>query len=327
MANIQVFTVDTHTGGEPTRIIISYLRVPGRTMAEKRDYFQSRLDHLRRSLIFEPRGHRNMFCAVLLDPVNEEADLGVLFMHSGGYMNMCGHGSIGVVTAALETRILEPKGEVVLDTSAGPVRALPEIKGDKVKKVTIRGVPSFLYKRTKADIPGVGEPVIDIAYGGNFFVIVEAEELGLKVKLENLVALREAGMKIRCHINDAMKVRHPIHGFHQVDVVQFSDVPENPVAHKRNVNIFGDGSVDRSPGGTGTSAKMAALYAAGHLKLGEKFIHESILGLVFEGKLVEKTKLGDLDAVIPEFTGCAYITGTHRFIIDDEDPFKFGFLL
>lgn len=328
-----IYAVDSHTMGEPTRVVIGGVPyIPGKTMAEKKEYLEKNMDHLRTALMHEPRGHRDMFGSIITSPVNPEADFGIIFMDGGGYLNMCGHGSIGAVTVAIETGIVksaEPITYVKFDTPAGLVQARAEVKDNVVKSVTVRNVPAFLYKAdAEIDVPGIGKVKTDIAFGGSFFAIADAKQFNVKIVPENIDVLIRIGMAIRRAANEQIKVQHPENEhIKAIELVEICDETENPKAHLRNVVIFGDGQADRSPCGTGTSAKMATLHAKGKLGLKEPFYYESIIGTVFKGELVEKTNVGPYEAVIPEITGNAFITGFNQFVIDPEDPAKYGFLL
>lgn len=333
MINRLLTTIDSHTMGEPTRIVTGGLpKIPGNTMADKKMYLENKLDYIRTALMHEPRGHKDMFGAIITAPVDPKADLGVIFMDSGGYLNMCGHGSIGVVTVAIQTgmvSITEPVTNVILDTPAGLIKARAKVMQGKVKSVTIQNVPAFLYKKDqRLDIPGIGDITLDIAFGGSFFAIVSAKELDIKVDLDNTEVLTKLGVTIRDIVNKQIKVQHPLKKhINTVDLVEIYDEATHPEADFKNVVIFGDGQVDRSPCGTGTSAKMATLFAKEQLKLKQDFIYESIIGTIFKGRLVKETKVDSFKAVVPEITAKAFITGFSQFLIDSEDPLKHGFLL
>jgi proline racemase len=328
-----IFAVDSHTMGEPTRVVVGGVPpVPGKTMEEKRTALGSRFDHLRRALMHEPRGHRDMFGAILFEPADPEADLGVVFMDGGGYLTMCGHGVIGAVTVALETGIIdgiEPVTEVRLDTPAGPVTVSADITHGKVGEIRFRNVPAFLYREGfRLEIPGAGEATVDISFGGNFFALVNAEDLGLSLSPGNVRRILDLGLMLREQINSHLNVIHPLERhIDSVQLVEFCGPATVPEAHARNVVVFGRGQVDRSPCGTGTCARMAAMWAKGELGLNVPFIHESIIGTTFRGRLVDTTRVGDFDAVIPEISGRAYITGFQQFVIDPRDPLRDGFLV
>lgn len=327
-------TVDSHTMGEPTRIIIGGVpNIPGKTLPEKKSYLEKHMDYIRTGIMLEPRGHKDMFGSIITAPVSNEANIGIIFMDGGGYLNMCGHGIIGAVTVALETGMVEmtePYTEVVLEAPAGLIRATAKIENKKVKEVFFRNVPAFHYKQDiEIEVPLLGKKIkLDISFGGSFFAIVSAGELNIKVELKNMQKLIEIALSIRKIINDTISIKHPIlEHIKTVDLVEIYDAPTHPEANYKNVVIFGQGQVDRSPCGTGTSAKLATLYSKGEIKEGEPFVYESILGTLFRGKIVGHTKVGEFDAVIPEIAGSAYITGFNNFVFDEEDPVKYGFVL
>jgi proline racemase/trans-L-3-hydroxyproline dehydratase len=326
-----IFAVDSHTLGEPTRVVVGGLGpVPGCSMRAKRDYLAANLDYLRTALMHEPRGHRDMFGAILCDPADGAADLGVIFMDGGGYLNMCGHGSIGTVMVALEMGIVaaqEPVTHLTLDTPAGLIKARAEVSGGKTRNVTIRNVHSFLLAGDEPmEVPGMGIVRADIAYGGNFFALVDAVDLGIEIRPENGMRLVDAGMRVLDATREALTVRHPADGLPgRIDLVEICGPPVSPGADARNVVIFGDGQFDRSPCGTGTCARMAALHAKGRLPLGKEFVNESMLGTMFRGRLVEESTINGRTGVVPEITASAYITGIQQFVIDPDDPFRHGF--
>lgn len=335
--NKMISVIDTHTAGEAARLVTAGIpKIPGKDMVEKKQYFIEHLDDVRKSVMFEPRGHQDMFGAFLLPPTKEEADFGLVFMDTGGYLNMCGHNTIAAVTAAVETGMVDVKEgatekEVVVETPAGLIYATAKLKdnGAKVKEVSFRNVESFLYKRdVELDVEGVGHVKFDISFGGSFFCIISADQLGFEVKPENASRLKEAGLKIRDAINANIEIQHPtLAHIKTVDLVEIYDKPSHPEATFKNVVVFGDGNIDRSPCGTGTSAKLATLYAKGELKPGEPFVYESILGTLFKGRIVEERKLADFDAIIPEITGSGYILGFSNYVYDPDDSLTYGFLL
>lgn len=325
--------IDSHTMGEPTRIIVGGIpKLKGKTMAEKKQFLIDEMDHIRTGIMLEPRGHANMFGSIITQPCNDEADFGIIFMDGGGYLNMCGHGSIGAITVSIETGMVEavePTTEVVMDTPAGIVTGKAKVKEGKVEEVSIVNVPSFLYKKdVEVDVPDLGKITLDISFGGSFFAIVHASKVGLKIEPQNAGKLTEIALKIREACNSQVEIQHPtLSHIKTVDLVEIYDAPTHPDATYKNVVVFGQGQVDRSPCGTGTSAKLATLYSKGELKEGELFVYESILGTLFKGKIVGKTKVGEYEAIIPEITGAAYITGFNTFLFDDKDPVKHGFVL
>ena len=335
--NKMISVIDTHTAGEAARLVTAGIpKIPGKDMVEKKQYFIDHLDDVRKSVMFEPRGHQDMFGAFLLPPTKEEADFGLVFMDTGGYLNMCGHNTIAAVTAAVETGMVDveegtTEKEVVVETPAGLIYATAKFKdnGAKVKEVSFKNVASFLYERdVELDVEGIGHIKFDISFGGSFFCIISADQLGLEVKPENASKLKEAGLKIREAVNANIEIQHPtLEHIKTVDLVEIYDKPSHPEATYKNVVVFGDGNIDRSPCGTGTSAKLATLYAKGELKPGEPFVYESILGTLFKGRIVEERKLAGYDAIIPEITGSGYILGFSNYVYDPDDELTYGFLL
>lgn len=328
-----ISAVDSHTMGESTRIITGGVpNIPGKTMVEKKDYLQKYLDNLRTGIMHEPRGHGDMFGSILTNAVSYEADFGIIFMDGGGYLNMCGHGSIGAATVAIETGIvpaIEPITKVSFDTPAGYIQAEARVENGKVKGVSIVNVPAFLYKEDQVLSFGeFGEIKFDISFGGSFFAIVSVDQFGLEICPQNASKLKDIGIDLREKINSEISVVHPtMSHINTVDLVEFYGKPSNKNANYKNVVVFGKGQVDRSPCGTGTSAKLATLYSKGQLKENESFVYESIIGTLFEGKIIGTGELGGFTTVIPQISGAAYITGFNHFVFDDDDPVKYGFSL
>ncbi len=328
-----IHAVDSHTEGEPTRIVIGGIpKIPGKTMAEKKQHLEDELDHIRTAIMLEPRGHNDMFGSVITAPTMDEADFGIIFMDGGGYLNMCGHGSIGAMTVAVETGMVnavEPVTHIKMESPAGLINGEVKIESGKAKEVSIVNVPSFLYKQdVKVTVPEVGEIKLDISFGGSFFAIVSADQLGLTVEPKNVGKLRDLGLVIRDIVNKEIEIVHPeMAHINTVDLVEIYDKPSHPEAHYKNIVIFGQGNVDRSPCGTGTSAKMATLHAKGQLEVGQDFVYESVLGTLFTGKILDTTKVADYEAITPQITASAYITGFNHFVIDEDDPVKYGFIL
>ena len=335
--SIRIRTIEAHAAGEPLRLIVDgFPPVEGRTMLEKREWLREHLDELRRALMLEPRGHADMYGALLTEPERPDSDAGVLFMHNEGYSTMCGHGVIAVVTIALERGLLMPRAgrdEIVLDAPAGPVRATPSIVrrddagavSSRVTSVAFRNVPSFVLH---AGVPvklGTRELRADVAYGGAFYAIVDSEAAGIPIAPSRLPELRRAGMHIKEALEAAHRIDHPEEpGLHGIYGTIFTGPPSGD-ADLRNVTIFADAEVDRSPCGTGTCAVMAVLSAMGLLGPGQTFTHESIIGTRFRGRVVDRTMAGELDAIVPEITGEAFITGENTFLIDEDDPLAYGF--
>jgi trans-L-3-hydroxyproline dehydratase len=293
------------------------------------------LDHVRRALMWEPRGHYDMYGAVLTPPVSEGADVGVLFMHNEGYSTMCGHGVIALVTALVDTGALTARGRetpVTLDTPAGVVRATAHLGSDgRVERVSFLNVPSFLYARDVVlDVPEIGETTADIVFGGAFYAVLPAERLGLALTPSSRAALVDAAERVKLAVNGRMKISHPLEsdlGFLYGTIL--TGPPEDPAHHSRNICVFANAEVDRSPTGTGVSGRVAQLHARGEIALGEEIVVESILGRssVFSGRAMEVTRMGDHEAVIPEVSGTAFMTGRSEFLVDPRDPLRAGFLL
>jgi proline racemase len=308
----------------------------GATMAEKLAFAEEYLPWAPRFLLLEPRGHKDMFGAILTAPCSPEADVGVVFMDNRGYEPMCGHAVIGTATTVLEMGMVpmgEPKALVTLETPSGLVRAYARIEDGRITSVSFRNVPAFVYRSDAVlDVPGVGELTVDVVFGGLFFVFVDARQVGLDLVPANAVRLADLGMRILAVANETIEVRHPeLPHLDRIIDLRFYVEPGTEGADSRNVVILGDHMVDRSPCGTGTSAETALRHAQGRLEVGESFVTESIMGTRFRGELVETMEVGSEDArfpaVIPLITGSAYLTGFHRFVLDPDDPFPEGFRL
>lgn len=328
-----IHAIDSHTMGEPTRIVIGGIpKIPGDTMVAKKEYLENHLDHLRTAIMLEPRGHNDMFGSVITEPCDKDADFGIIFMDGGGYLNMCGHGSIGAMTVAVETGMVEavePVTHIRMEAPAGLIKGEVKVQDGRAREVSIVNVPAFLYKSdVEIEVPELGKITVDISFGGSFFVLVSEDQLGVTVDAKNIDTLRRLGLQIREIVNKTVPMQHPtLSHIKTADLVEIYGKPQHPEAHYKNVVVFGQGNIDRSPCGTGTSAKMATLYSKGHLKVGEPFVYESILGTLFKGKILDTLKVGEFDAVTPQITASAYITGFNHFVIDEEDPVKYGFML
>lgn len=323
--------VDSHTVGEFCRIVIGGFPEPqGNTMIEKKKWMEENYDQVRTALMFEPRGHHDMFGAFLCEPVHDEADFGVMFMDTGGYLNMCGHCTIGAVTVAIEAGLVESKegeNEVVLDAPAGIVRTTAIVKDGKVESVTLTNVPAFVYKENLSVTVDGKEIPFTISFGGSFFALVDTTKLDIgEINPKTVPEYTKLGMAMMEIINRDIPVKHPLLDIDTVDLVEFYGPTPNPdKATMRNVVIFGDSMADRSPCGTGTSAKLATLHHWGEIKVGEEFLYESFIGSIFKGVIKETTKVEDFDAVIPMITGSCYLTGVATYLIDPQDPLKYGF--
>lgn len=328
-----ISALDYHTEGEPMRIVTGGLPpIPGATMLEKSIHFQNKMRDLLGTILYEPRGHRSMCGCILTPPTQPEADLGVIWIEPSGFVYMCGHGALAVATAAVQHSLVVPAGPetaVILDTAAGLVRARVRTEGDRVGPATIRNVDSFAYVLDRRlELPGLPPVTYDIGYGGHFYALVPAEGLGIPMTAEHGDRIVELGERVRVAIERQVPLKHPLRrGAKELLYVQFTDRATHPQATSKNVVVVSPMGIDRSPCGTGTSARMAVLHAKGQLKIGEEFVHESILGTLFVGKLVGSTRLAGVEAVIPEISGRAYCTGINTLVVDPDDPFRDGFLL
>jgi proline racemase len=317
----------------PTRVITGGVApLPGATMMERRRWFLENSDDLRTLLMYEPRGHAAMSGAILQPPTRPDADWGVLYIEVSGCLPMCGHGTIGVATVLVETgmvEVVEPVTTIRLDTPAGLVIAEVAVEDGAAKAVTIRNVPSYSHQLdAKVEVPGFGAVRYDLAYGGNFYAMVQLDDLGLPFDRAHKQSLLDAGLAIMQAINEQDRPVHvtdpDINGCHHVQLV----APGSDARHSRHAMAIHPGWFDRSPCGTGTSARMAQLHARGELPLHTDFVNESFIGTRFIGRLVEETELaGDVTAVVPTITGRAWLTGTAQYFLDPDDPFPAGFLL
>ncbi|HJZ66579.1 MAG TPA: proline racemase family protein, partial [Blastocatellia bacterium] len=307
---MRITTIDAHAAGEPLRVITGGVpSIPGNTILAKRRYAREHLDHFRRALMFEPRGHADMYGAIPTEPVTPDGDLGVLFMHNEGYSTMCGHGVIGLVTVLLETGMLSPREVVKLDTPAGRVIARADRDGSRVRSVAFENVPSFVFKLDQTvDVQGIGKIRYDIAFGGAFYAYCKAEDLGVRIIPEEFRKLIDLGMAVKRAVMSSLPIKHPFEedlGFLYGAIIDGPPLSEG--ADSRNVCIFADGEVDRSPTGTGVSGRVALEHAKGRLAVGEPFVIESLIGTRFTGRVVRETTFGEFAAVVPEVQGGAYI--------------------
>jgi proline racemase len=329
---LKISTIDAHTEGEPLRIITSGLpEIKGSTILEMRKDLIENHDYIRTALMWEPRGHADMYGCIITPPTTDDADFGVIFLHNEGYSSMCGHGIIAVTKIAVETGLvpmIEPKTSIKINAPAGLITSTANIKDGKVENVSFLNVPSFvLMKNEKITVNGIGEVKFDVAYGGAFYAYVDADKLGIKLTPYNYDELIDKGRKIKNAVMNNFEIIHPF----EKDLsflygTIFISKPLTEKADSRNVCIFAEGEVDRSPTGTGVSGRAALHYFENELKLNEPMRIESILGTNFNVQVKHATKFGDYNAVIPEVTGTARITGKHQFLIDPEDPLKNGFI-
>ncbi|HZS86076.1 MAG TPA: proline racemase family protein [Chloroflexota bacterium] len=335
--------VDAHAAGEPGRVIVGgVLDVPGDTMYAKMVYLQTHADDLRKRMLREPRGYPAANCNLILPPTHPEADAGFVIMEQVEYPGMSGTNTICVTTVLLETGMLpmrEPITELTLEAPAGLIRVRAACADGKVTQVTFQNVPAFaVYLDATVEVPHLGTVTVDVAYGGMFYVIADAEPLGLRLVPEEGRDIVRLSEMIKAAAREQLPVVHPENpGFAGITIVQLSAPPHQPAAHRRNAVTVSTGTldwgrpsswtgvIDRSPCGTGTCAKMATLHARGQLGLNEEFRHEGILGTVFTGRLIEETTVGPYPAVVPTISGQAWITGVSSYTLDPSDPFPDGF--
>ncbi len=327
----RITVIDSHTGGEPFRVVVDGLpELPGRTVLERRRFAEDNLDHLRRLLVWEPRGHADMYGAFLGSPVEPDSDLSVLFIHNEGFSTMCGHGIIALTKVVLETGILpssEPETTLKIDTPAGQVTATADVSGGSVGSIRFSNVPSFVVELdAEVELPNTGPIRYDLAFGGAFYAFVSAEAAG--VNLSDAADLMAKGRTIKSAVANAREVTHPFEpdlGF--LYGVVFVGPPVDPRNHSRNVCVFADGEIDRSPTGTGLSGRLAIHHARGELDRGESITIESIVGSTFTGRILAEVDHGPFSAVVPEVSGTAHITGKSEFWVDPTDALGQGFFL
>jgi proline racemase len=366
---ITLKTIDAHAAGEPLRLIVGGFPTPrGKTMLAKREWVRTHADHLRRALMLEPRGHADMYGAILTEPVAPGSHAGVLFMHNEGYSTMCGHGVIAITTIAIERGLIMPgpvatnstqrtaaggdRTTIVYDSPAGTIRAGATLRPSfdsasgsalsvnhplapspstgelRVESVSFQNVPSFVLHGGMIVKLASRTIRADVAFGGAFYAIVDSEAVGLPIDAAHLPELRRVGMEIKLAIEAAHAIVHPLEaGLTGIYGTIFTGPPSDDRADLRNVTIFADAEVDRSPCGTGTAAVMAVVDAMGLLGTDRPFVHESVIGTRFNGRLASRTQVGELEAIVPEIEGSAWITGEHTFLVDDTDPLKEGFRL
>lgn len=324
------FCIDSHTCGNPVRVVAGGgPALDGADQSERRQFFLKHYDWIRTGLMYEPRGHDIMSGSILYPPTRDDCDIAILFIETSGCLPMCGHGTIGTVTVAIERGLVAPKtpGVLNLETPAGKVVAAYTMDGDHVDAVRITNVPSFLYAEgVTVDVPELGELSFDISYGGNFYAILEPQENYRDLEDIGAARIVQLSPVIRKLLNEKITPVHPenetIRG---VSHVLWTGTPKSPEADARNAVFYGEKAIDRSPCGTGTSARMAHLAARGKLKTGDDFVHESIIGSLFRGRVEDTAKVGNHDAIVPSIEGWARITGFNTIFIDDRDPYAHGF--
>jgi 4-hydroxyproline epimerase len=330
MASHTFFCIDGHTCGNPVRLVAGGApSLQGATMLEKRAHFLAEYDWIRSGLMFEPRGHDVMSGSILYPPTREDCDTAILFIETSGCLPMCGHGTIGTVTMMIERGLVTPKtpGIVRLDTPAGLVVAEYRQEGEYVEEVKLTNVPAFLHSEgLSAEVDGLGEVIVDVAYGGNFYAIVDPQSAFNDIANVSAGDLLRWSPLLRAALNEKYSFEHP----EQPDIKGLSHIlwtgkPIAKGATARNAVFYGDKAIDRSPCGTGTSARMAQWAAKGRLKPGEPFVHESIIGSTFTGRIEGQARVGDRDAIIPSISGWARMTGLNTIFINDRDPYAHGF--
>ena len=322
----KITTIDMYTGGEPLRIIIDGLPpLAGQTVLQKRRYFREHFDHIRRGLMWEPRGHADMYGAVITPSV--DADFDVFFLHNEGYSTMCGHAILALTKFVVESGLIK-NTEVTFDVPAGRIHARATFDEGKVTEASFTNVPSFVYLRDQeVVVPGIGTVRFDVAYGGAFYAFVEADHVRLKLTTEAFDQIIDYGRRIKLAVMEQYSIRHP---FEEDLSFLYGTILTGPATqhgnHSRNVCIFADGELDRSSTGSGVSARAALHHAKGDLQMNEKIVIESIVGSTMAVEIVQMTKFGPYDAVIPRVSGTASFTGRHEFYFDPEDPFREGFI-
>jgi len=329
---LKIKTIDMHTGGEPLRIFIDGLpEIKGDTILEKRRYFKDHFDFIRTGIMFEPRGHADMYGAILTEPTTTDGDFGVFFLHNEGYSTMCGHAIIAITKLVLETGMIqkdETSPVLNIDAPPGRIVSTAKIENGKVSTVSFLNIPSFLYLSDKeVEVEGIGNVKFDVAYGGAFYAFCKAEELDLVLDRSNYSKLIDYGKKIKSAVARNFEIKHPFEddlGFLYGTI--FTGEPRNSNNHSRNVCIFAEGEVDRSPTGSGVSARAGLHFAKNEMSMGEKYTIESILGTTMDVRIVKSTIYGSYNSVIPEVTGTTYITGQNEFYFNPKDPLKNGFI-
>lgn len=330
MARHSFFCIDGHTCGNPVRLVAGGgPNLVGSNMMEKRAHFLREYDWIRTGLMFEPRGHDMMSGSILYPPTREDCDVAVLFIETSGCLPMCGHGTIGTVTMAIEQGLITPKvpGKINLETPAGLVAIEYEQNGQYVDRVRLTNVPAFLYAEAmEVECPDLGTLKVDVAYGGNFYAIVEPQENYTDMQDYSALQLIAWSPVLRERLNEKYKFQHPeFPDINRLTHILWTGKPTHPEAHARNAVFYGDKAIDRSPCGTGTSARMAQLAAKGKLKPGDDFVHESIIGSLFHGRVERAVEVAGGSGIIPSIAGWARMTGYNTIFIDDRDPFAHGF--
>lgn len=329
---LQIKTIEMHTGGEPLRVLIEGVpKIEGKTILEKRRFFRDHLDYIRTGTMFEPRGHADMYGAVITDSTTPDGDFGVFFMHNEGYSTMCGHATLALTKLVIESKLIDYKDEKLIKIDAPPGQLLAKAKIDNgvVSNSSFINVPSFvLLKNEHVKVPGIGTVQIDVAYGGAFYAFCDAKKLGLQLTPSENNKLIDYGKRIKKAVIDNFVIKHP----YEEDLsflygTIFIGKAEEKSNHSRNVCIFADGEVDRSPTGSGVSARAALHHANGDLKIGELITIESIIGTTMSVRIIKSNNYGPYSAVIPEVSGQSFFTGKNEFWFDPNDPLKKGFII
>lgn len=332
MSRHSFFCIDGHTCGNPVRLVAGGgPLLQGATMMERRLHFLREFDWIRTGLMFEPRGHDMMSGSILYPPTTGDGDIGILFIETSGCLPMCGHGTIGTVTFAIEHGLMKPRtpGRLNLDTPAGRVVAEYKLDGEHVEEVRITNVPAFLHSEgLEVECPDLGPLTVDVAYGGNFYAIVEPQQNYRDMADYTAAQLVAWSPVLRQRLNEAYSFVHPENpDIKGLSHILWTGAPRHPEAHARNAVFYGEKAIDRSPCGTGTSARMAQLHAKGRLKAGDAFVHESIIGSLFRGRVEREVVVGNRKAIVPSIGGWARMTGLNTIFIDDRDPFAHGFVV
>lgn len=330
MASHTFFCIDGHTCGNPVRVVAGGApMLNGATMMERRAHFLAEFDWVRKGLMFEPRGHDVMSGSILYPPTRPDCDVAILFIETSGCLPMCGHGTIGTVTTMIEQGLVKPRtpGTVRLDTPAGLVVANYLQAGAHVEEVRLTNVPSFLHSQgLKVQVEGLGEVVVDVAFGGNFYAIVDPQPAFSDIAHVRAADLLRWSPLLRAALNKAYSFVHPeLPAINRLSHIMWTGEPTKQAANARNAVFYGDNALDRSPCGTGTSARMAQWVAKGMLRTGDSFVHESIIGSLFHGRVEEETMVGPYKAIVPSIAGWARVTGFSTIFIDDRDPYAHGF--
>lgn len=329
---LKIQSIDLHTGGEPLRVLYGGLpEIQGKTILEKRRYFKNHLDHIRTGTMFEPRGHADMYGAIITEPITKGADFGTFFMHNEGYSTMCGHAIIALTKLVFDTGMIsqkESEREILIDAPPGLIRSKAQIKNGTVQRVSFLNVPSFvLYQNETVYVENIGEVKFDVAFGGAFYAFVDADSIGIGLEVSDYTRLIDWGRRIKQAVIEKFPITHPF----EPDLsflygTIFTGQAHHPLHHSRNVCVFAEGEVDRSATGSGVSARAALHIAKGELKPGQKITIESILDTTMDVKVVDLTTYGPHKAVVPEVTGTAALTGKNEFWFDPDDPLKEGFI-